>query len=339
MRHRPAHLTGPCRRTPTWPASPPPWHTLPRDPATLHALSVVCEKPGELHWLVSQHLFPGPQAGRMVAAERKIITAGGFYDLPALYADTLARHARAADAGAPPIDLSISYDYGAELNAFARCYRVMASPAAPFADVALLHDLRASVEHWNQVYQDRFIAASRTNRSAIFSRSLAFAAFAYADMFQATALPAYGECLREACTLILGFERENAGVDGTTQSGFVMGHENDAMPYVDCHSACLLALARGVALLDQPAWLASIDRGLAAFRIDTISIFFLGTQKQDLVGVDYLSSNGSRRTLDTFWNFNSGLTLRLFAPCARRAMPGLPRSGRSTRPGWACSRC
>jgi hypothetical protein len=71
-------------------------HTLSRDPATLDKLSVVCQQQGQLHWLVSQHLFAGVQRGRVVAAERKIITAGGFYNLPALYAETFARQAAAA---------------------------------------------------------------------------------------------------------------------------------------------------------------------------------------------------------------------------------------------------
>jgi len=287
-------------------------HSLPRDPARLHRLQVVCQSPGQLHWLVSEYRFPGSQSGRIEAAERKIITAGGFYDLPALYAETFTRRSRAEIAGGPAIDMSISYDYGAELNAFARCYRVMSSAEPPVADPGLVDALRKSVEHWHQVYQDRFISASRTNKSAIFSRSLAFASFAYADLLQATGLPAYAAALRETCELILGFERQNKAVDGSVQSGFVMGQEADASPYVDCHSSCLLALSRAAVLLDDTGWLASIDRGLAAFRLDTVSIFFLGTQKQDLVGVDYLAPDGTRRTMDTFWNFNSGLTLRLF---------------------------
>ena len=91
-----------------------------------------------------------------------------------------------------------------------------------------------------------------------------------------------------------------------------MGQEDSSLPFADCHSSCLLALVKSTALLDQPTWLESIDRGLAAYRLDTIKLFFLGWQKQDIVGVDYRLRDGSRCTLDMFWNCNAGLTLRLF---------------------------
>jgi hypothetical protein len=85
------------------------------------------------------------------------------------------------------------------------------------------------------------------------------------------------------------------------------------LPYADCHCACLLALVRAVAVLDEGAWLPSIDRGLAAFRIDTVVIDFLGPHKQDVVGVDFFrAGDGTRHTLNMFWNFNAGLGLRLF---------------------------
>jgi hypothetical protein len=302
-------------------------HTLPRDPAQLHTLRGAYNEQDQLHWLVSEYEFPGPQHGRISAAERKIITSGGFYHLPQLYAETLPRWAQRADAGEPPVDLSISYDYGAELNAFARCYQVLSGDNPPVQDPDLLRQVAGLVERWQDVYRTQFMGPARAGSAKVFSRSLAFAALAYASLLETnsatTGAAGHAEALREACDMILGFERENTAVDGSPQSGFLMGKEEDAMPYVDCHSACLLALARGTALLDEAAWLGSIDRGLAAYRLDTISIFFLGTQKQDIVGVDYLSPNGTRRTLDMFWNFNAGLTLRLFNALRATTHPGL----------------
>jgi hypothetical protein len=118
--------------------------------------------------------------------------------------------------------------------------------------------------------------------------------------------------LREACDIIATFERQNEAVDGSIQSGFLMGQEHDSLPYADCHSSCLLALVKSTVSLDDPTWLPSIDSGLAAFRVDTVALFFLGSQKQDIVGVDYKLVDGSRRTMDMFWNFNAGLALRLF---------------------------
>jgi len=289
-------------------------HSLPREGSPIHALKGTCKKPGQLHALVSEHLFAGVhRSTRLVAAERKIITSGGFYDEPDSYATTLARYSRNADKGTAAIDLSISYDYGAEVKAFARCFRTLAEqPSVMSATPTLRDELRSVVDHFHGVYQTHFIQPFRNNASAIFSRSIAFMAFAYADMLIVTTDPMYRAALREACEIITTFERQNDAVDGSVQSGFLMGQGNDALPYVDCHSSCLLALVKGTILLDELAWLSSIDRGLAAFRLDTIGIFFLGMQKQDVAGVDYKLPDGSRRTLDMFWNFNAGLALRLF---------------------------
>jgi hypothetical protein len=287
-------------------------HSLPRDPARMHALVGTCRS-DRLHWLVSEHLFPGSHCGaRLITAERKIITAGGFYDSPELYAATLARYSQAATPGGSPIDLSISYDYGTEVNAFARCFRVLSGDAPPVVDPALRETLRTLVDHFHEVYQTQFVVPARSNAGVIFSRSIAFMAFAYVNMLSATGEARYATALREACDIIMTFERQNEGVDRSRQSGFLMGQENDSLPYVDCHCACLLALTKATALLDEQAWVPAIDRGLAAFRLDTLEIFFLGTQKQDLVGVDYTAPDGHRHTLHTFWNFNAGLALRLF---------------------------
>jgi hypothetical protein len=288
-------------------------HSLPHEGSPIHALKGTCKTPGQLHNLVSEHRFLGMHSGtRLLAGERKIITAGGFYDEPDSYAATLARYSRGVEEATVAIDLSISYDFGAEVKAFARCFRSLAGAAPPVADSALRDELRRIVDHFHAVYQSHFIVPYRNNASAIFSRSVAFMAFAYVDMLAATNDPMYRAALREACEIIMTFERQNEAIDGRMQSGFLMGQENDSLPYVDCHSSCLLALAKSTVLLDEPAWLASIDRGLEAYRVDTIKLFFLGWQKQDVVGVDYRLPDGSRRTLDMFWNFNAGLTLRLF---------------------------
>ncbi|HEY5048395.1 MAG TPA: hypothetical protein VII49_10270 [Rhizomicrobium sp.] len=288
-------------------------HSLPRVGSPIDAIRATTQKSGQLHWLVSEHRFAGSwRGGRLLAAERKIITAGGFYDETAKYKTILAYHNQRSESGIAPIDLSISYDYGAEVKAFARCFRSLSGENPPVQDAALRNELRGRVDHFHQVYQSHFILPYRKNASAIFSRSISFMAFAYADMLIATGDPLYGTALREACEIVSTFERQNEAVDGSIQSGFLMGQESDSLPYPDCHSSCLLALARGTALLDESGWLTSIDRGLAAYRLDTVRIFFLGYQKQDVVGIDYRLPDGYRRTLDMFWNFNGGLTLRLF---------------------------
>lgn len=289
-------------------------HSLPGETARFAALNVVRKKDGYLHWVASEYLFPGKHRGSQLrASERKTLTAGGFYDLSQDYSSMLARHAQGAGASKSPLDLSISYDYGAEIASFARCFRVLSGADAPAATAGLMDELRVAADRLLDVYDTHFVAPFRHDASAIFSRSLAFVAFACADMLIATKEPRYGTRLRELCELLLTFERQNAAVNGSQQSGFAMGREPGSLPYVDCHASCLLALVRATALLGESTWLASIDRGLSAYRLDTVAIEFDHVHHvQDLVGIDYLGADNVRQTLNSFWNFTSGLSLRLF---------------------------
>jgi hypothetical protein len=295
-------------------------HSLPRPGSPLHSINATSNKAGELHWLVAEHRFAGRQSGTLVAGERKIITSGGFYEDADAYAAMLPAQAARSDAGGPAIDLSVSYDYGAEVLALASCYRALSADMPPVDDPALRAELRGRIDGFRDFYQAHFIAPFRAGVSAVFSRSVAFMALAYADMFAETADPAYEAALREACEIILTFERVNADVAGQAQSAFVMGRDAGAMPHVDCHSACLLALVRASNVLADPVWERSIDRGLASFRLDTTSILFGKVlYKQDLVAVDFLGADGVRHAMPAFWNYHSGLTLRMLN--ALRASP------------------
>ena len=287
-------------------------HSLPQPGSPLHSLNATCSPEDRLHWVVAEHRFAGPQSGRLVAGERKVITAGGFYDLADIYATTLAGLAARGDTGAPAIDPSISYDYGAELLAFTRCYCALTAKNPPVDDATLCCLLRDRIDHFCDVYQTHFMTPFRANASAIFSRSVAFMALALADMVELTGEPRYVAPLRDACEIILSFECRNRDVAGQPQSAFVMGREAGSLPYVDCHSSCLLALVRATDVLDDGQWLASIDLGLRAYRVDTQAIEFDRTlHKQDVVAVDYLATDGTRHAMPAFWNYQIGITLRM----------------------------
>jgi hypothetical protein len=299
-------------------------HSLPAGTCPMSLLRVNCQEEGaRLHWVVSEFEFSGPQRGKLIAQERKLITSGGFYSAADTYADILQRQSRLADVRACPIDFSVSYDYGAEVHSLARCFRSLSTEGMFSPDKELKSRLKDSVSHLFHVYDERFLKEARASDAEIFSRSLSFVALAYAEMLEATGETSYSQALRNSCELICRFERQNLAVDGSVQSGFVMGTKHDALPYVDCHAACLLALSRGIELLDEKAWVASIDRGLAAFCIDTVLINFCGPKKQDVVGVDYLDHDSQRHTLETFWNFKAGLCLRLFNALQKTQHEGL----------------
>lgn len=299
-------------------------HSLVVPQSPIHRIALHCQQRGQFHWVHSAHRFPGPHNGATLrASERKLITAGGFYDDALLYARVLQQHGLKIGQGCAPVDMSISYDYGAEAKAFARCFRTIASNTSSRQDCGLRDGLQVRMDILHEAYQNHFIKPSYQKANGIFSRSISFMTFAYADMLAATGEDRYRHALYEASRIVATFERENEDVAGFVQSGFLMGKEQDALPYPDCHSACLLALVRSTAILGTDEWLAAIDRGLAAYRIDTIKLSFLGWQKQDIVGIDYRLPDGSRRTLDMFWNFSAGITLRLFNALRASRHPGL----------------
>src|SRR5205814_924207 len=97
-------------------------HSAPRKPERLAAIETLVLVPGSLHLARARYRFDGPCRGaRLVVGEDKLLTAGGFYDriddYSSLLCDAIAMRSRQMTA----YDFSVSYDYGAELNAFA-CY-------------------------------------------------------------------------------------------------------------------------------------------------------------------------------------------------------------------------
>ena len=246
-------------------------HSIPKEPAHISAIRTTSDEHGRFHWVVSEYAFPGVQKGHVTAAERKLITSGGLYGLAGIYRDLMKRCEGPQEPITVPTDFSISYDYGAEMHSLARCYRVLSSPDAPVSDASLQEKLRCKLNELRRVYDENFQKPGQGDGSQIFSRSIAFVALAYAEMVRATGDEAYICSLREACDVIARFERQNTAVDGSPQSGFVMSLRGESLPYADCHLACLLALAKASVVLKEDRWLGAIDRGLAAFWIDTMS--------------------------------------------------------------------
>ncbi len=287
-------------------------HTLPDTAAAMHELDVVVQDAGRLHRVTSRHRFPGVHQGgaRIVAGERKILTAGGFYDQVADCAGLVQR--RAATPSLQPVDISISYDYGAEINAFARCYRTLAGLPASAEVTALRDRARALFDRYYQVYADVFLARHFNDPAAIFSRPLAFVIYGLIDMAIATGEQPYKDALREAVRVLFDFERHFAGPDGNQESAFLMGQRSCVSPFVDCHSAALLALVRALPVLEDPAFITSIDRGLEAYRVETTAVELGDMRKQDVLTVHWTNEHGQRLNPHAYWNFCAGLTIRLF---------------------------
>jgi hypothetical protein len=307
-------------------------HTRPLNPERLRELRVVQHGPGRLHWVVAAYDFPGPHRGgaRLAVAEDKLLTAGGFHAEAAAY-ERLMREAAAAPPEAWPRDLSISYDYGVEINAFAKCFAVLAAGDAA-APPGLAAELKALADRYLDAYRLHFVEGFRRGENTVFSRQIAFVIMAAATLLRATGEDRYRRDLAALVEVLLQFELPLPDTGAGPESGFLMGVRSSRDIHVDCHSAALLALAHAAPFLPEMGIAAAIERGMAAYALVTGSIEWLGaTRKVDTIGIRWTDEAGQPRVSHAFWNFHVGLTLRLF-----RALRESPDAGlRALHAGYA----
>lgn len=301
-------------------------HSRPLEPGRLRELRVVQNDPGRLHWVVAAYDFPGMQRGgaRLAAAEDKLLTAGGFHAEAAAY-ERLMRDAAAAPPEAWPRDLSISYDYGVEINAFAKGFAVLAAGGVA-APPGLAAELKALTDRYLDAYRALFVEAFWRGENTVFSRQIAFVIMAAATMLRATGEERYRQDLAALVEVLLQFEHPLRDPETGEASGFLMGVRSSRDIHVDCHSAALLALAHAAPFLPDGGIAAAIDRGMEAYALVTGTIEWLGAvRKVDTLGIRWTDDGGQQRLSHAFWNFHVGLTLRLF-----RALRDSPDAGLRT---------
>jgi len=297
-------------------------HSAPRDPGALAALEILVRKSEHLHFVRARYRFDGPHRGsRLAAAEDKLLTSGGFYQRVADYARLMRDPAALNPVPGTACDVSVSYDYGAEINAFASCFAVLSG-----RDPSHAAELRALCDTYLDFYFALFIDAHRQQLNAVFCRQLAFVMLAAATMYRATGEPAYRDRLGQLCEVMLDFEKQFEDIAGGAASGFLMGVHSSRIVFVDCHSAALLALAVAAGILSDPRLPEAIDRGLGAYCLETARIEWFsppGLHKFDVVGVNWIDDGGARHINNAFWNFHVGLTLRFFAVLRKSPNPAL----------------
>ncbi len=298
-------------------------HTVPREPRRLAEIEVLVREPGRLHFARARYRFDGACRGRrLVAAEDKMLTAGGFYDRVDDYCRLLRDAATLPPRHDTAVDFSVSYDYGAELNAFARHFVAMSGHGAASAPAAAT--AKDLFDTYLKYYFQLFVAAHRRRENTIFSRQLAFVILGLVTMYEATGSVDYRRRLAELCDVLFEFEKPFADVGDTPVSGFMMGVTSRRFVFVDCHSAALLALTEASRHIEDARFAAAIDRGLGCFSIETTRIdWHDGPHKVDVIAVDWVDDHGSRHTNTGFWNFHAGLTLRFFAALRRAGDPAL----------------
>lgn len=297
-------------------------HSRSRDPGRLSGIETLVQENDKLHFVRSRYRFEGPCRGaRLVAAEDKMLTAGGFYEKIDDYAALMREVTSAQVMQRAALDYSVSYDYGAELLGFASYYAGLLSHDAPREIVS---DVGSLFDAYLNVYIDIFINGHGKNGDAVSSRQLAFVILAVIVMHRACGGHKYLRELNRLCTVMLDFEKRFEDVAGDSASGFIMGVRSQRIVFVDCHSAALLALTVASQYVDDPRLTAAIDRGLSCYSIETTKIdWHDGPHKIDTIAVDWTDDSGGRHTNHGYWNYHAGLTLRFFAALRRSGDPAL----------------
>ena len=299
-------------------------HTVPRGPGRLAAIEAEVRPAGKLCRAIATYVFPGPRrGGRLVAAEWKLITAGGFYNRVSDYAGFVRDAVKMQSTQCATNDYSISYDYGVTINAFAKCFAVCASGAVMFETTTLQDELRSLFDLYLQYYADLYVDPHVRQPNAIFSRELAFVILGVVTMYRATGADEYRRRLAQLCEVLLDFEVRFEDVSGSPASGFLMRLDSPRAAYVDCHSAALLALTQASRYISDPRFAAAIDRGLAGYFLETCAVDVGGPRRIDTVSTLMIDEHGSRRSENPFWNFKVGMTLRFFNALRSATDPAL----------------
>ena len=298
-------------------------HTVPRRPGTLATIETEVRPAGKLRKATATYAFAGPQRGRLVAAEWKLLTAGGFYRRVSDYVDFVQDAAATLSTQQAALDLSISYDYGVTINAFAKCFAVCASGDVTPQPAALADELRSLFDLYLQYYFELYVDEHTRQPNTIFSRELAFVVLGVVTMYRATGADTYLHRLARLCDVLLDFEVRFEDLTGSPASGFLMRLDSPRAAYVDCHSATLLALTQAARYISDPRLAAAIDRGLAGYILETCVVDVGGRHKVDTVSTTMIDNHGICRTENPFWNFKVGMTLRFFSALRATTDPAL----------------
>lgn len=286
-------------------------HSMPRDGQRLSGIEAGVALPGRLDRIVARYEFAGAQRGsRLVAAETKLLTAGGFYDRIADYAALLREAASARKTRSAAYDYSISYDYGVTINAFAKCLAAWADGAAPPEAAGSLDGLRDLLDTTLDRYFELYVDRHQERPNAVFSRELAFVILGAGTLHRITGDDRYRHRLEQLCDVLLDLEMRFDDPSGLPASSFLMRKDSPRAAYVDCHSAVMLALTQAARHVGDRRLPEVIESGLRSYGIETCR--FSGGLV-DTISALMIDEHGVRRTENAYWNFKAGLTMRFFA--------------------------
>lgn len=296
-------------------------HAILHNSEAVNGIRVLRLPNSQLHWVVIEHRFAGRHVGSQFGFAATIwLSGGGFYDMVSEYDRFLRKLGK--EEPSRPLDISISYDYGAELEAFALCHKVgkqlegiVDLPAGWVESNRLLFD------RYFAIYKSRFLEPEHHGIASAYLRPTSLVALGLCDLLEATSDEQYLVELRGIMKEVVAFARHQHDIVGVPCVVFTMARKINSNPFVDCHSAAILALARAYKYLQDPHFLQLIDLALGAYSIRTAGIDVGATRKQDVIGIDFQHPNKTHHFIDAFWNFCSALALRAFVTLKRSEIP------------------
>jgi hypothetical protein len=225
--------------------------------------------------------------------EKKILLAGGLYNDMAVYDRVFTRL-----DDYPGLDLSISYDIGAELNGVASAYladmqRLQKQPGV--APVAYEPATRAWFDAIVEGYVARFPIKTGRSYPYIYTRGHAFLILALDTMYLATKDLKYLTQLRQLADVLLEFQVRDGPLANTLKC-------NEHLCFLDCHAASMIALARAAIATRESKYAQAAHKALATYRINDEA----ATGKQIYM---YITAD-LRNADDMYWIFKAGLVLR-----------------------------
>lgn len=244
-------------------------------------------------------------------SEKKVLLAGGLYNNMALYDRVFSRL-----DDYPGMDLSISYDIGAELNGVAAAYladmqRLRKQPGA--TPVAYEPATRAWFDAIVDGYVANFPIKVNNTYPYIFTRGHSFVILALDTMYLATKDPKYIAQIRRLADVLLEFQVQEGQLATSIKC-------NSHFCFFDCHAAGIVALARAAIATGDRKYAQAAQLALSSYRTNDEAV--TGRQVYLFTGVN------PKDTDWIYWIFKAGLLLRSLESLSILDQRGLVRLGR-----------
>lgn len=277
------------------------FHVRFRDGDKIERIAAYGSKEGRFHWIRTFYRLGTVGGGKTrTIREDKLMTGGGYYTAPEIYAGLCDTPPSPAEA----LDPAMSYDIGAELNAvavtllFAREGRYDVPP-----DAARQAELRAWFDRHLAIYRQSLDRYGDQARAHVFLRGLAFVILALDAMSRTYPDAGYRDDLAHFTAMLLSCESPVAEAED----------ESIFSGQLDCHCATILAFARAASLLGQnSALVAATRRALRGIKAGDVPGEVFGHPGTSFPSLFIRPRAGQRAEDAGFWVFKLGLALRAF---------------------------